>query len=182
MILDCWCVLVETLQSFPQLTTQFPATLADKTFVMPDDVHRSHADSAFSEKLQLAMCEEKGEQGPSMWRWRPTPCVKKGWARTEYVEMATNTVPVRPHDMNYNVYRSIIIVILEYRGDIIATTFFKLQPQICDKKYKFNWEKLRIGTGNVIKLGFISIWLGGLAAMGSGIPPYKCRAWQPHNG
>lgn len=49
------CVLVVTLQSFPHLQTTLPPALQEKTLVVADEVHRSHADRAFSEELQKAI-------------------------------------------------------------------------------------------------------------------------------
>lgn len=49
------CVLVVTLQSFPHLQRPLPAELQDKTVILADEVHRSHADRSFSEEMEKAV-------------------------------------------------------------------------------------------------------------------------------
>ena len=48
-------VLTVTLQSFPHLRGALPKELEETTVVMADEVHRSHADKAFSEELSKVL-------------------------------------------------------------------------------------------------------------------------------
>ena len=48
-------ILIVTLQSFPHLREALPEQLQEKTLVLADEVHRSHADRSFTEELERAL-------------------------------------------------------------------------------------------------------------------------------